>query len=733
LSAASTDDAVDPAPQELEEAGASQALSSRLVVAISLPTIGAAVMVGGAFDGIAPRPVAGVAGVLGVLVAVAAGRARRPTTGYAVILGGILGVGVLMVLPTGIGNIAHLRAVVVQANAAGSVLRPPVPFTPGWHAILGWLMAIVGFSAGWIVSMFRKPTLGLLLPVPVAIAAAISVPAAQQVPSGAAMLVLFLVGLGVLANDRAGGDDPVPLSFELRRVARAVPLIAAMTAGVFLLARADFLFPDPAIDPTQEAQKPKTVPLSEVPDRVLFEVKSTASGPWRLGSLDVYDGKDWRLPPFAGSKLVEVPRSGIVDDKPPGIRATIEVKGLTGAVLVGLPNLVGIKAEGPKLAYDGRSGNIRTTQGQVLPGQTYTVVAAAIPSVEDLDLITTPIAKDVLQFAKIGPPPPAVADLISRAPKDSKWREFDFLRTFVLENVTATGSGVPTSIDAARVDDMIAGSREASPFEIVAAQAMLARWIGLPSRIGYGFDKGDVVGDVREVRPRNGATFVEVYFQGYGWLPVIGTPKKAKPTVGSQATQQQTDAGILPSEDISVQVFAFVVTPGQRDLTRDVRRVVAVVVPIAALGGLVYLLLPVVQKRRRRNRRRRDAMDLGPRARVALAYAEWRDLATDLGLGSVNLPPLAFLRRFSYDEEHAQLAWLVTRSMWGDLLRDVTDEHAATAELLSRSLIRRLKRQQPATLRAVALVSRLSLRHPFSEDTVATEREEVRRAPALAR
>ena len=99
---------------------------------------------------------------------------------------------------------------------------------------------------------------------------------------------------------------------------------------------------------------------------------------------------------------------------------------------------------------------------------------------------------------------------------------------------------------------MLAGSKEGTPFEIVAAQAMLARWVGVPSRIGYGFDGGEVVDSKLEVRPKNGASFLEVYFPGYGWLPVIGTPTKAKPTVGSDPATQQQDPNVLPSDDIQI-------------------------------------------------------------------------------------------------------------------------------------------------------------------------------------
>ena len=61
------------------------------------------------------------------------------------------------------------------------------------------------------------------------------------------------------------------------------------------------------------------------------------------------------------------------------MRATFTIAGLGGTVLPALPNTVGIVAEGPKLAYDTRSGNLRVAQGQVQAGLQYTVAAAALP------------------------------------------------------------------------------------------------------------------------------------------------------------------------------------------------------------------------------------------------------------------------------------------------------------------------------------------------------------------
>jgi hypothetical protein len=692
-------------------------------------------MVGGVFTGVGGRLYGAVAGLLGIALAYGAARIRRAGTMNAVIAGGLVAIGLLMVVPSGLGNVPAIASLVRDAARAGNVLRPPVDLLPGWQAIIGWLLGIVGFGAGWLAVSLKRPALALLVPLPVAAIAGISVPDDQQIASGIAVLVLFAISLGVLATAQQMGDTDArpPLAYEVRRFFKALPLIAVITVALYFLAQANILFPQPYIDPTQQPQKPKTVPLTEVEDRVLFEVESNVTGPWRVGSLDVYDGRDWRLPPFAENKLDAVPRDGIVDDElQPGVKATFDVAGLGGAVLPGLPNTVGIVAEGPRLSYDARNGNIRLVSGQIQAGLRYTVAAAALPTIEELQADTQPVPKALQQFTAIPPAPPAVQALIDQAPKTSKWDEFDYLRTYVLDNVVATGTGVPKSVTPERVQDMIGGSKEGSPFEIVAAQAMLARWVGVPSRIGYGFDGGDVVEGKLQVRPRNGATFVEVYFPGYKWLPIVGTPKKAKPTVGSDPGQQKVDPGVQASNDVSVQLFLPVVVPPGSVVAKQVAVIVAIVVPILLLLGVLYLLFPAVEKLFLRSRRRRAAIAAGPRERVALAYSEWRDTAADYGYAFPTDTPLMFLDRFTDDDEHTEFAWLVTRALWGDLQDSISPVEVVAAEELSRALRRRLAQAHPATVRAVAAVSRISLRSPYASDRTIPSRKEARLEPAPA-
>lgn len=684
----------------------------RLALVVLLPLAAAATMAGALFLGFTPRIYSLVGAIAGIGIAAAARRIGRPLLQNVFILSAILAAGFAVVVPTGLSNVTGLANQVFDDVASGNVLRPPLLFTTGWLAILVWLMAGFGFAAAWTAIELRRPALGLMIPLPVVAFAAISVPRAQQIGSGIVGLVLFAIGLGLLSGvDLSSMEASRSLAHEVRRGIRAIPFVAGVAVLLIILSKTNLLFPRPLFDPTQEARKPRAVPLSEVPDRVLFTVQSSVSGPWRMGLLDVYDGKDWRLPPFAESRLVTVPESGIIDNElRPGTSAEFEIKGLEGAVLPGLPNAVGLIARG-ELAFDPRTGNIRISQGTLIPGDRYIVTAGRIPSVEELQQSSAPLPKSLRRFLEIPAPPPAVEDLLGKAPVTPAWDRMDFLRQTLLQTVVATGPGTPVSVPPERVQDMLAGSKQGSPFEIVAAQAMLARWAGVPSRIGYGFDRGEVVAeDTYDVRPKHGATFLEVYFPGFKWLPVTGNPEQAKPTLNQEEQQSQN---LLPSDEIGIELFLPTATPPPSILFEQIRQGVAIAAALLLVATLVYFSLPGITKPVIRARRRNQAREEGIAARISMAYGEWRDFTTDLGYKHDSDTPLMFLLRVAPDREHSAFAWLVTRTLWGNLQNELTPEDALNAEELSKTVRKRTSQAHPWSLRFIAFFSRQSLKHPY--------------------
>ena len=180
----------------------------------------------------------------------------------------------------------------------------------------------------------------------------------------------------------------------------------------------------------------------------------------------------------------------------PRITAKFEVLGLTGAVLPGLSNTVGLKAKGIVPAFDYRSNNIRLAAGTLRRGQEYTVLAAGLPSIADLQAIdTAPPSRRaaVHRRRRRRRRPPCRSCSIRPRPCRHAGTSSTSSATTCSTTSWPPGQGVPVSIPPSRVDELLT-NLEATPYEIVATQAMLARWIGVPSRIAFGFDGGEVVG-----------------------------------------------------------------------------------------------------------------------------------------------------------------------------------------------------------------------------------------------
>jgi len=671
-------------------------------------------MAGGVFSGlVAARAYSAFAAIAGVGIAYALRRTRSLLATTIGIVGGIFVIGALVAVAAGGAHaFGNLTSDVSQALKETRVVRPPINITPGFAALLAWLMGGVGFVTAWVAIVLRRPALAMVVPLPVAAITAFSVPHDTQIASGLILFGFFAAGLGVLSSDRQGATGPT-LGYELRRAVRALPIAAVAIAVLAVASRSGLLFPGSLINPALQAQKPQTTPLSTAPDRDLFDVQSEVTGPWVLGVLDVYDGTDWRLPPFGDAALQEISSSGIVDHTlTPGLKATITIRGLTGAVIPDLPNTVGVVATGPRLYYDSRSSNIRLKEGQINNGFTYSIAAAALPDVVALEQDSTPPPDSLTRFADAPAPPPAAVALIAEAPKTSKWAEWDWLRRWVLNNVTADGLGSPVSIPPSRVQQLLI-TKDASPFELVATETLFARWVGIPARIGYGFDGGTTVGDHVEIHPLDAAAFPEVYFADHGWLPVIGVPAKTKVSDSSDPRLQQFDPGVLPSDNVGVTIFRPVELPGPSTWLTDLRNAALLVIALLALALAVWLAIPPMRKARRRYRSHAAARRAGPRARIACAYCEWRNDLTDYGYRFETDTPLMLLQRFGRDEEHTQLAWLVTRALWGDLRSSDSPDLATDAEELARALRRRLIDGHPITVRAVAITSRQSLRHPY--------------------
>jgi len=655
----------------------------------------AAWMLAGPFATALARALALAAVTIGVGFVTAGARAVRPAVWQYAVLAAAVVAGIGAALTAGAG--ASIPALVVDAMREDGLAQPPVPFEPGWRFLLVAVGVLIGAGATSLALAAGRAPVGVLAPLPLLVGGALLQPSGSEAAASAVALGLVLAGLAVAS----GSELPVGearATVERRRILRGLIGALALAGVLVALSRADALFPARADERVIPPHRPPAA--GPQPDRVLFTVRSETPGPWRLGVLDVYDGLGWLLPPFEPARLTDPP--------PPAatVTATFTIADLPGRVLPAPASPSNVR--GVDVLYDPRTQTLRVAR-RIEPGTAYTLDAPATPGGRAL-AETPPPPPSMQPFLEAPAPPNEVVTLLAEAP-ENPWDRLVFVRERLFSNVVAAGAGDPVDVPPERVAALLEGT-EATPYEITAAEALLARWAGVPARIGFGFFGGESVDGGFEVRPRHGRTWLEVYFEGHGWVPVVGVPPRARTSLSP--AEQQDNPNVVPSERLALIVHVPIRLQGIELLAATVRWWLVRIVPIVAVAALAWWALPGVLKVARARRRRRWART--PLARIAVAYASFRDAAADLGLHRPGSTPVAFLDALEPDDEHAELAWLVTRALWGDLRRDVRDDDASAADEMARSLTRRLRRAQPVVARIGAFGARTSLRDPSMPD-----------------
>jgi hypothetical protein len=718
-------------PEGLTEGPTEGPPAVRPFVAAAIATVAAGLLMGGIFGSWAARGLGVFAALFGVGWAYLSLRSSRRDLLPLLFAPAALVVSLLALIPSG-GGPGRLPELIRAAVRSGRLLRPPVPFDPGWRPIIILVVGAIGFAAAWVAGPFDRPKLGVAIPLPVVALTAISQPEGSQALAGILAFICILGSLAVLFGGDTTRAAGLGSEFELKRLVRGAIATVPLIGIVIALNSASFLFPKPVYDPADKPQKPKPLPLSALEDRVLFEVKADAgiTGPWRTGVLDVYDGQSWRLPPFDKKRFKPVPGDGVIDAAHLGV-ATVDVTFTIrdfgdSTALPGMANPAKVAVSGQDLVFDPRAGIVRVPTGRAKNGLVYTMKVPKYPEAKDLEA-APPAGRALAPFLEVGKPPPAVRDMLTTAPANP-WLRLDFLRKKLNDVVVAKGAGQPVDFTPKRVEEILVGNHEATPFEIVAAEALLARWAGVPSRIGFGFDGLNDEKGVLTVRPRNAAQFLEVYFGGYGWVPLSTSPPKAKAALDTDPNARFKPT-IQPSSDVAVEIYIPVQLENLKLLYERIRDVLLQVAPVALALVLLYLFYPVGLRALRRRRRRRWASELGPRAQIAVEYAEFRDAATDLNVGDPYDTALEYIWKLQQDDEHEELAWLVSRTLYGDMALSAGAEDVRAAEDLSASLRRRLWRAQPFQTRLAALVSRASLQRPHTTEVPNIALSPLRRRP----
>ncbi len=358
----------------------------------------------------------------------------------------------------------------------------------------------------------------------------------------------------------------------------------------------------------------------------------------RLAALAVFDDRGFHM---AATDLVPLP---LDPDGPVGV-ATEEVStsvtiGDFGSEYLPMPWIPAGADVPANWRYDPRTmavvaiGDNRKTASRRLK---YTATSARLPAVDDLlPTVAEPGRPTDVELTLHLPDQisPAIRQLAERVTagdvtagqKALSLRDFLTSDAFTYSTIEGLqGSTLET------LDDFLLGSRTGYCEQFAGGLAVMARMVGIPSRVVVGFLPGTKVDGRWEVRAKNMHAWTELNFgDGIGWVPLDATPGSAvgRPTPSVSASPQTVEPTLEPPTT-SATVTPTDAAPGPAgqsggDLVGGLLWVAG-----GLAGGLLVAFGPLLARRLVRWRRLAPRAD--QRRAVEDAWAEVRAVVVDQG------------------------------------------------------------------------------------------------------
>jgi transglutaminase-like putative cysteine protease len=428
----------------------------------------------------------------------------------------------------------------------------------------------------------------------------------------------------------------------------------------------------------------------DAPVRDLFEVQTSEPQYWRLLTLDEFDGERWRSSDPEGSAgqtvtaptvLPQAPGFDFPGDTPPATNFTFRV-------LADFDNAHALPmAQTPVEITAGDLGDVTwdPTRGQAFldggldAGLEYGISSRVIvPTAAQLDQVQDLTAVQYGRWTELP------ADLDPRieqiADEWTRGEDSDYDKVLAIQQHFHTdGFRYETDVDVADDADalltFLTQTKAGFCQQYATSMAVLVRELGLPARIAVGYQAGTLQDDgTYLVQSKNAHAWVEVFFEGYGWLQFEPTPGHGSHPNAEPGTYLNPASG-TPNPEVSPGgatgatgpgggsgaecVAAANLSPRERQLLcqveRKPQRGPGDFVPLPSAGttgnsdasgysvpyrliflgllillGVLLVVVPIVKSawRRRLLRRSRE-----PREHILAAYRVFDGEAADLGLG----------------------------------------------------------------------------------------------------
>ncbi|MGR6922182.1 DUF3488 and transglutaminase-like domain-containing protein [[Actinomadura] parvosata] len=501
---------------------------------------------------------------------------------------------------------AAVRAALVGVrDAGGQLLTTILPAAPDSTAVvlvsfLVWAATTAGAELTLRSRAVLLPALAALPVLAVAIVFGVA-GAGSAVPYAAVFAGLVLL-LALVRSGRSLGS-----------LAAGVPMLAVLVLVGVLVGPVLPVAGRP-YDVRELVEQPPPRPMSGVsaldqvsawlqnPQRELFTVSTTSEANLRLAVLDTFDGVSWTssagfVP--TGGRVPEGPgerdtagQQDTADDRRDIVEQRFTLQKLPGPWLPAADRP--LRATGPGLVVDPATGALAGTRAR--EGMTYQVTSGIRRYTAEELRDATPAADPAALRLPDGPDgrtPPQRArlrDLARRAtagarnPAQQAARLAAYLRKLAVNDVNA-----PPGHGYRSIEFFLTESKRGTTEQFAASFALLARSIGLPTRIVVGFRPGDppaappkgptgaaisgatsraadgpagdatggaagaaggaagavaggaasavVGGGVRQVRGGDVLAWAEVAFDGIGWVPFYPTPSRTRAGEGGDVAE----------------------------------------------------------------------------------------------------------------------------------------------------------------------------------------------------
>jgi transglutaminase-like putative cysteine protease len=602
-----------------------------------------------------------------------------------------------------------LRVAAEEINRAREifdVVRAPTPVLPGFLVALTFALGVASFMADW--AAFRLQTaIEALVPAFTLFVFTSALGTEHHrwttVVAFAATALGFLLVFGMTTKSRLAWFGGRPANGPATLWRAAAVLAATAIVGGLLVGPA---LPGANADPIVKikgrgspgpSSRSTISPLVDIRGRLIeradvevFTVTAEQRTYWRLTSLDTFDGSIW-----SSNTTYRPTRGGLgTDERLVGdLAATESAQDFTIRALdsIWLPaafrpmQVAGIEG----VSYNPDTASL-ITEDETTDGYTYTV-RSAIPTALSPEQLDTAPARAPAEVADRYLALPDVSDRVEALARriveahPTPYRRAKALQDFFHKGDFTYSLSERQGHDSGALENFLLRSRRGYCEQFAGAYAVMARIVGLPTRVAVGFTPGDLGDDgVYHVRDEHAHAWPEVYLEGFGWTQFEPTVGRGAPNAESwtgrpeaqdasgtstSATTATTPATSTPNDQ--VPPTSEPVDPGfdqgPTDLDQDDEpntglRVVAGLAALALAWAIVVPLLHLARRLRRRRvieghataPPRPGLTDADVDAEVAAAMlvadrvlAAWADAAEALERAGVRRRPAETLLEFS--------------------------------------------------------------------------------------